>query len=71
MLMFVVAAFTIIAAFLRRPLYTALVCGGIVGAFFALAQWFHIGTFGPMGGISRIIGIDHVPFGVVDVRLWT
>lgn len=69
-LVVVAAVFTVLASRFRRPLPAAVAGSGVIVAFFGLADWLHRSSWGPMGGLSRLLGLDHVPFGVVDVRVW-
>lgn len=69
-LVVVAAVFTVLASRFRRPLPAATAGGGVIALFLGLAEWLHRSSWGPMGGLSRLLGLDHVPFGVMDVRLW-
>ncbi len=69
-LAFVALVFAVLASLFRRPLPAALAGAGVIAVFFAIAEWWHHGRWGPMGGISRLFGLDRAPFGIVDVRMW-
>lgn len=69
-LLVVAAVFSVLASRFRRPLPAAVAGSGVIAVFFGLAEWLHHSSWGPMGGLSRLFGLDRVPLGVVDVRLW-
>lgn len=66
----IAVVFCALATRFRRVTRAAAAGALVVGAFYAIAAWLHGRAWGPMGGVARLLSLDHVPYGVIDVRLF-
>ena len=66
----IAVVFCALATQFRRVTRAAAAGALVVGCFFALAAWLHGRAWGPMGGVARLLSLDHVPYGVIDVRMF-